>query len=120
MENWGNNPDNKHDGSFRIGFQNIGMQQLSAKSFNATSTTRHILSHLYDIFLFAEHGLNQSKMQAQDHWNERIPFHYSILTYNKTELDRAAAHQYGGTGIVCKEEATARKFSHGCDESGLG
>lgn len=70
--------------------------------------------------MFAEHGLNQNKIPAEDHWRERIPNHFTIIGYNKTELERAGQQQYGGTGIVSKSEITARKISHGHDESGLG
>ena len=84
-EQWGNNPELKNDDTIRIGFQNIGMQQISCCTFNAMSTSQHIHNHPYDAFLIGEHGMNLTKIPPEDHWKERLPRYFTLLAYNKNE-----------------------------------
>ena len=67
-EIWGNGPTRKEDNTLKIGFQNIGMQKVSHKAFESTENATHISLHPYDVHIFCEHGLNQTKMKQEDHW----------------------------------------------------
>ena len=100
-ESWGDSQGIKSIDTIRIGFQNIGPQSTNKNDLNAKLTTHHITNNDYDIFLFAEHGLNPSRLLPEHQWRERMGKMntYNILAHNTSESKIGDGRKYGGTGL---------------------
>ena len=121
-ESWGDSMGTKSNNIIRIGFQNIGPQSTMKNDLNSKLTSQHITNNFYDIFMFAEHGLNLSKIKPENSWRERMgkPKNHSNLAYNSNEATMGDGRIYGGTGITTLNEITHRRESSGQDPTGLG
>jgi hypothetical protein len=92
---------------------------------NPNALAERIQQDQYDIFLFAEHGLNPVHVLIGHQWNDRMNAHlegktFNVLGFNRQELDEASWHQVGGCGITVSEEYASMKVEHGVDDTGLG
>ena len=74
--------------------------------------------------LFAEHGLNEAKLQSPHIFNTRMksvePRSFSYITNNINEKAVASLNQTGGTGFTLSPLFRFHNDDHGCDPTGLG
>ena len=124
-EDWGSkfrvarDPD-----TFRIAFQNISPQTEQANTTKTYSTARAIYEGNYDVFLFAEHGLNLRKIKPGHKWQDRMNQTYHSKPYCITACNIHESTQsgrlWGGTGMVIDSNTTSLKIEQGNDPTGLG
>jgi hypothetical protein len=74
--------------------------------------------------MFAEHGLNASKLASGQSWHDRVCMNskktFSQVSYNSTENDKSRWNQFERTGVTISEDLMARKSKHGSDPTKLG
>ena len=117
-------PEKKIESVTRCAFQNCGPQPEFKRSEKSVTNSEGIYRGAYDVMLFAEHGLNASKLQSGHSWHDRVCMNskktYSNVRYNSTENDISRWKQYGGTGVTITEDMRARKSDDGGDPTKLG
>jgi hypothetical protein len=94
-EVWGNAmPVNKAPSTIQFAFQNIGSQPLQWNNAKSHALAERIQQEQYDVFMFAEHGLNIAQVPIGHHWNDRMNAHlvgktFNVIGFNQKELDTA-------------------------------
>ena len=105
-----------------ISFQNIGRQPRHFNDDKALSTSTAFAKSQVDVALYAEHGLNESKLTPGDLFNARMRgkslCSYSYISNNTNE--DSDWRQYGGTGITMSPLFRSHHISHGSDPTKLG
>ena len=112
----------------RVVFQNFGPQPKSKHSYKAKRLSTAMSNGNYNVFLFAEHGINQKNIEADHSWHHRVCMNscgtFSQLNYNihnnKNDASSGPWRQYGGTGFAINENFRARKVDHGGNSCNLG
>jgi hypothetical protein len=125
-EVWGDAmPVGKAPSTIRFAFQNIGGQPRQWNNAKSHALAERIQQEQYDVFMFAEHGLNLAQVPIGHQWNDYMNAHlvgktFNVIGFNRKELDMATWHQVGGCGITVTEEYASMKVEHGVDPTGLG
>ena len=85
-----------------VTFQNIGRKPNEATKSKSTHKARAFRSTNAGMALFAEHGLNETKLQPPHLFNTRMksvePHSFPYITNNINEKAFASWNQTGGTG----------------------
>ena len=117
-------PTVKPDHTIRVMLQNLQQLPVIGMADCSTQLMANIKDHQPDILLFNDIGLCWKNIPIQDSWKERsrgrIPHHAFRFSYNKHE-DKQEAVQWGGTGVVCLDQARHRMHKQmGSDPDNLG
>ena len=107
-----------------VTFQNIGQQPSEATESKSAHNARAFRSSNAGVALFAEHGLNEAKLQSYHLFYTRMKSvetrSFSYITNNINEKDVASWNQIRGTGFTLSPLFRSHKDDHGCDQTGLG
>ena len=124
-EHFGHNfPSTPGTNTTIVAFHNIGQQPNYATKSKSTHNARAFRSSNAGVALFAEHGLNEAKLQSPHLFSARMKStesrSFSYITNNINEKSAAAWDQTGGTGFTLSPLFRSYKDDHGCDPTGLG
>jgi hypothetical protein len=117
-------PEEKIVSVTRCAFQNCGPQPEYKRAAKAIANSEALHRGGYDVTMFAEHGLNASKLASGQSWHHQVCMNskktFPQVSYNSMENDKSQWNQFGGTGVTISEDLRARKSKHGSDPTQLG
>ena len=101
----------------RVAFQNCRQQPQYRTSKKATDGSLAMSAGMYDVLLYAEHGLYVPALEPKHRMHDRMCVMnkgiFTRLTYNTNDEKDTKWNQYGGTGITLNVDMRSRKLQDG-------
>ena len=100
-----------------VAFQNCERQPQYCTSKKATDGSLAMSAGIYDVLLFAEHGLYPPVLEPQHQMHDCMCMMnkstFTWLSYNTNDGPVTLWNQYGGTGVTLNKDMRARKAKDG-------